>query len=101
MLKTLKWVYDLGVRQERVRISSHLQLAKELNKTSNDAMLGMLSDNADRKRPSKSRKERLEFEIAVNNKVQEIIQTMYEDANGHWVPGSSLMFPDDKHKGEL
>lgn len=101
MLKTLKWVYDLGVRQERVRISSHLQLAVQLNKTSNDAMLGMLSDDAGRKKSSKSRKERLEFELAVNNKVQEIINTMYEDSGGHWITGSSLMFPDDKHKGEM
>lgn len=100
MLKTLKWVYDLGIRHERTRIASHLRVASTATMTNREIMTDMLDEEMTRGKPSKKRKERLEFDIAVNHKVLDIINDMF-DAKGDWIPGASLMFPDDKHKGEI
>lgn len=100
-LRALKWAHDLGIRQERVRIASHLQLKGQQARISNDTMLEMLKENADRKKPNKQEGSRLEFAIAVNDRVQEIIQEMFEDQGGQWLSGASVMFPDDDHKGKV
>src|SRR4051812_45703717 len=97
MLKTLKWVYDLGVKQERQRIAAHLQLASQYSRTENDQMLDMMRDNADRKRPSKTVTEKLRFQSAVNDRIQLIINDMFQ-GNGSWVEGASIMFPDKEKK---
>lgn len=46
MLKTLKWVYDLGVKQERVRIAAHLQAAAQGRRVTAGVMDDMLFDEA-------------------------------------------------------
>lgn len=102
MLKTLKWVYDLGVRQERARIASHLRLEAQRAKISRDTTEDMLRESLSKSsKTSKSRREKLDFAIAVDNKVQEIIHNLFDEQGGHYVMGASLMFPDDKHKGEI
>lgn len=98
MLKTLKWVYDLGVRQERVRIASHLQIEAQRAKAHRETVRDIFTDSP---KISKSRREKLQLAEAVDNRIQEIINNMFEDNSGHWVSGASLMFPDDKHKGEI
>lgn len=98
MLKTLKWVYKLGVNHERTRIASHLQVKMSHITDSRDTIHDMLRENADRKRPSKTTAERLMFKLAVEDRVQSLVSEMFEDSNGHWVSGTSLMFPDDQEK---
>lgn len=99
MIKTLKWIYDLGIRHERVRIASHLQLASQQARTSNESMMDMMRDLGEKKF-SKKRSERLEFNVAVNDRVQVIIQDMFQTSDT-WVSGASIMFPDDEHKGKI
>lgn len=99
MLKALKWAYDLGVRQERVRIASHLQMESQQARASNDTMIGMLRGE-DQPAPNQKRKERLEIAVKVNDRIQNIIDNLFYP-KGEWTPPASLMFPDDKHKGEM
>lgn len=94
MLKLVKWAYDLGIRHERIRIASHLQAKAHQSGLNRDVVLDMLRENA--KMPKK-RAERLDFEIAVSNRVEEIINEMF-DSQGDWRPGASLMFPDNLEK---
>lgn len=101
MLRALKWAYDLGIRHERVRIASHLQVRTSHLQDSRDTAMDMLSRNADMKRPSKTTAQRLEFKIAVEDRVREIVNELFEDHNGQWVAGASVMFPDDEHKGAI
>lgn len=92
MLKTLKWAYSLGVRQERVRISAHLQ------NVSREAELGIFSDEnliRSDKQTSKRRKEKLVLDVAVNQRIIEIIRHINQPEPSYL--GFSLMFPDDKH----
>jgi hypothetical protein len=100
MLRALKWAYDLGIRHERVRIASHLQVRASHLLDSRDTALSMLSNNADLKRPNKNTAKKLEFKIAVEDQVRDLIHEMFTD-NGHYVSGASIMFPDDEHKGPV
>lgn len=99
MLKTLKWVYDLGVRQERVRIATHLRLEVQRAGLSRDTRLDMINENSPKL--SKSRRDKLAFAMEVDTRVQDVINNIFADNGGHWEHGASLMFPDDKHKGEI
>jgi len=101
MLKTLKWVYDLGVRQERVRIAGHLQMRLSHLHDNRQVVEDMLRENANLKKPNKANAERLKFKLEVENKVSELINELFIDQNGQWVPGNPIMFPDDNHKGEI
>lgn len=96
MLKTLKWVYDLGVHQERVRIAAHLQREIHHAQLSNEIAMNMLSEIADSKKPNKARMQRLDFSIAVNDRVREIISDIFKQNNGEWVDGGSIMFPEEE-----
>lgn len=98
MLKTLKWVYDLGVRQERTRIASYLQLEAQRAGIQRDTALDMLRERADSKKPfSKERKAKLDFSIAVNDRVADIIHTMFMGEQ-HYEMGASFMYPEDERK---
>ncbi len=95
MLRALKWAFDLGVRHERIRISAHLQsLSRQMSYDQEDMM--MLLDNS---KVSKSRKERLQFDMAVDKKVKEAIESIMRARPLDL--GFSIMFPDDKHHGEI
>lgn len=96
MLKTLKWVYDLGVKQERVRISAHLQNLAQGHRVSNGVMSDMLYDEMRKSKPNKRAIERLEFDRAVASAVDEIIEGIFRP-NGEYVP-TSLMFPEIEDK---
>lgn len=93
MLKTLKWVYDLGVKQERVRIAAHLQVNAIGAKNSINAMNNMFHEEINKPKPNKNRLERIDFDRAVNHQIEEIIQD-----NGSWVAGGSIMFPVEPEK---
>lgn len=71
MLKTLKWVYDLGVKQERVRIAAHLQNAAQSHRVTAGVMNDMLFDEGHKRRPNKRAIERLEFDQAVARQVED------------------------------
>lgn len=100
MLKLVKWAYDLGVRHERVRIASHLQLHSTGARNNLNAMDDMFREEMSRSKPNKNRLQRLEFDKAVNHRIEEIIQDMYQ-STGDWKPGASIMFPDDGHQGRI
>lgn len=100
MLKTLRWVYDLGIRHERVRIASHLQIHATGARNSNSVLDDMFREEMSKSKPNKKRLERFDFERAVNHRIEEIIQDMFHD-NGQWVAGASIMFPDDGHQGKI
>jgi len=96
MFKVLKWAYDMGVRQERVRIAAHLQMrvsALHYERESNYDILGDLTERI----PRKSTKERLKFQIAVSDQVKSIINEMFTP-KGEWINDESIMFPNDKEK---
>lgn len=99
-LKALKWSYDLGARQERVRISAHLQAKAQGARINNEVLSNMLNEEMSRNRPRKSTMERLQFDQAVNHRVGEIIDEIF-NPSGEWTPPASIMFPNDNHKGEI
>lgn len=103
MRKMLKWAYDLGIRHERVRIASHLQLesTRAHNSMDRDMEFMRVMNESPKIKVSKSAKEKLDFNIAVNHRVQQIIQNMFESSPDKWIPGASVMFPDDEHKGKI
>lgn len=94
MLRTLKWIYDLGIRHERVRVASHLQIQSTGVRNSNTVMEDMFREEMSKKRPNKTQLERLDFQKAVNHRIEEIIQDMFHD-EGQYISGASIMFPDD------
>lgn len=99
MLKLLKWAYDLGVRQERVRIASHLRLMSTENRSRLNILDEMMSIPIASKKEISERQHQ-DFERAIRHEVQEIIDAITE-ARGDWVPGASIMFPGDTHKGPM
>lgn len=96
MLRTLKWVYSLGVKQERVRIASHLQAAAQGKRVVGSVMNDMFADEMRKSRPNKRALERLDFDRAVAREVDEIIEGIFRP-NGEYVP-TSLMFPEIEEK---
>lgn len=101
MFKSLKFLYDLGIRHERIRIAAHLQHRLDMVSNSIDRDMDIMRAIPDNhSKQSKSAHEKIQFKRAVNNHVQAIINEIF-NAQGDWIPGASLMFPDDKHKGEL
>lgn len=97
MLKTLKWVYNLGVTQERTRIANHLQIHAQGARNNIAVMDDMFRAERERTKPRKSNLERLDFDRAVNHRVEEIINEMFE-SHGDWRPGASILFPDEEGK---
>ncbi len=95
MLRLVKWAYDLGVRQERHRIASELQLQQQRSQNFNRVALGILHDPESGMETSKKRKQRLELQIAVNDRIQEIINDMFRSEGEMYIPGSSIMFPEE------
>lgn len=95
MFRALKWAYDLGVRQERVRISAHLQNRSRQAEFYQATMYDKLRNE----KTSDRNKKILDFDMAVERKVQQIIEDIMRPQFD--IPGGSLMFPDDKHKGEI
>ena len=96
MFKALKWAYDIGVRQERVRIAAQLQMRASALHYETESNYDLLRDSTKRT-PSKSTKERLNFQIAVNNRVKSIINEMFTP-KGEWINDESIMFPNEKEK---
>jgi len=95
MLKALKWAYDLGVRQERVRISAHLQNISRQVDFNENRMFEVLHSE----RTPKNKKNQLEFELAVERKIKDAVENIMRPQPSDYF-GYSVMFPDDKHKGE-
>lgn len=95
MLKALKWVYELGIRHERVRIASHLHLHATGARNSNSVLNDMFREEMSKPKPNKKRLERLDFERVVNHRIEEIINDMFQN-NGQWIDGASIMFPEEK-----
>lgn len=90
-LKSLKWAHNLGVKQERQRIAAELQLQQQRARTFNEVAMGMLRDTP-QKELTKQRRQRLDLQIAVNNRIQEIVDELFRAEE--LIAGSSIMFPD-------
>jgi hypothetical protein len=99
-LKALKWAHDLGIRQERVRVASHLQVRAQAARVANDIFNNMINEEMSKSKPNKKNLERLDFDRAVYARVNEIIDEMF-NPHGEWIAPPSFMFPDDDHKGEV
>ena len=95
MLRTLKWVYDLGVKNERTRIAAHLTVRSQAARTSNDIFANMINEELSKPKPNKKNLERYEFEKAVVARVGEICDEIF-NPQGEWIAPASFMFPDDK-----
>lgn len=100
MLKTLKWIYGLGVNHERERISGYLQAEAQRASNFTDVADVMLSEPRGKKEITEKRKKKLELQVAVENRVQEIVHDMFRSQNEQYIPGDSFMFPDDS-KGKV
>lgn len=88
MLKTLKWVYETGVKQERVRIASHLQIIlRELEIFDQNSYL---AKDVEQSKNS-------EFGRAVNNRLIEIIRGILEPKS-EYITTTSIMFPEERSK---
>lgn len=95
MLKVLKWAYDLGVRQERVRISAHLQNVSRQSEYAMAENYDMLRND----KTSKQRKVRAELNMEVDRRIKETIDAIMRPQSSDYL-NYSIMFPNDKHKGE-
>ena len=96
MFKALKWAYDMGVRQERVRIAAQLQLRVSSLQNATDFNYDILRNITD-KPVQKTAKEKIKFNIAVHNQVKSIINEIFTP-KGEWINDESIMFPNDKEK---
>lgn len=96
MLKALKWAYTLGVRQERIRIAAHLT-----NQQGSRQMAEARHLEQARNETKQSKKDRAMWNAAVDAEIQHLIREILEPNSGEWNPGKSIMFPDDKHKGDF
>ena len=100
MIKALKWAYDLGVRQERVRIASELQIIQRQIEVEFDNNYNHLRYHNAKNDNDEEHKNTIQFKISVASRVREIIDKLFEPTQ-EYVYGSSPLFPDDNHKGEL
>ncbi len=91
MLKMLKWVYALGVEQERMRISAHLKNIKQ----DFDLKYNQNSIIFNDEKTSKRRKMQLDFDLAVDREVRQIIHDIMSPRISE--TRCSIMFPE---KGE-
>lgn len=96
MLKTFKWVYNLGVGQERVRIAAALEAHANRARISDSTMANMLREELTKSKPNQPVVDQLKFSRSVNSRVQEIIADMFRQEESKWLSGYSIMFPDDK-----
>jgi hypothetical protein len=86
-LNVLKWVYDLGVRNERERIAGYLQSIQAQHGVGIYGRPQMLIPNEDELAKAKRR----EFQAAVSAEVSYIIEDIFRT---HDVPGPSIMHPN-------
>lgn len=89
MLKTLKWMYDLGVRQERTRIARELENAMTRHHNAASISNSMLRDPETKEQ----RKNRLQFREAVHHEVLEIVNVIMQPHSAEQFP-TSVMFPE-------
>lgn len=96
MFKALKWAYSLGVRQERVRISAHLQnISRQSDYEENRVFEALHSEKT-----SQRKKSQLDFDLAVEHRIKKTVNEIMKPQDSDYF-GYSIMFPDDKHKGDL
>lgn len=91
-LKTFKWLYRLGVEQERTRIAHLLERELAARRVHSDTSYGMLMD--EKTLTSKARKAKLERSYLVNEEVQSIINALFQVRYEDQV-GKSLMYPEE------
>lgn len=99
MFKAFKWAYDMGVRQERVRIAAQLQEVKrQLDVRLNDHNYQMQRPVTDKKELAErenQRKQYNEVRYATDTRVRDIIDKLFE-AQWEQSWGRSIMFPEEK-----
>lgn len=97
MLKTLKWVYGLGVKQERVRIARELENQAAMLNNEYGVEHDMLRElgHENETKAKMRRLQRLELKHATTHRLQEIINNILQPRHE---PSTSIsvMFPDDK-----
>lgn len=94
-LKLLKWVYELGVQQERTRIARHLEWEMSHRSFDQEVRMMMLTDEDSKM--SKSRKEKLARSADISREVTDIIDRIFrgEPVNHAY---TSIMFPEEEKK---
>jgi len=95
MLKTLKWIYKLGVRNERHRIAAYLQTAQ-------GNRLDRLNDSINYDAPITSKKDatarakrKADLNRAVDQEVINIIEGLFRGEE-RYERGESIMYPEDE-----
>ena len=91
MYKLVKWAYDMGARQERVRVCAHLQ---NIGRQADFRNADMFDRMRDPKIAQRS-KQRLEFDIEVERRIKDVIEAIMRPQSEHYA--YSIMFPNDKH----
>lgn len=89
-LNVLKWVYNLGVRNERERIATHLQSIQAQHGVGMYGRPRIVEPNEDEKR----KKDRLQFQAAVSAEINYIIEDIFR---GNVRETESIMYPTN-HK---
>ena len=92
MLKTLKWVYKLGVKHERRRVASYLVNAQAnhydpFNVGSSRSLLFEKDMNDEQK-------EKIKFRDAVDAEVVSIINGLFEPNERYQRGNKSIIFPE-------
>ena len=93
MVRTFKWIYELGVKQERLRIARILEQELEQRRFYLGTAHDMLSDNS-KSQMNKERKAKLARHADIVTGVNEVIMHIMEPG---WeqTTTSSALFPDD------
>jgi hypothetical protein len=91
MIRTFKWIYNLGVEQERLRVARLLEAEAHSRSVVATTGLDMLRD-VDNKM-SKDRKQRLDFDSAVAREVGEIVANIIKPRE-EWVASPSPLFDE-------
>lgn len=93
MFRALKWAFDKGVRQERVRIAAHLETQLRSLDVDMNRFYGDLKST-----DSKSKaKQKADFNLAVTDRLKDIVGGVMRPSMRY---NSSIMFPEDLKEKE-
>lgn len=91
MFKLVKWAYDMGVRQERLRIKNAINDIRR--KTTDDmALYNILIEDV---QTIDERRQQLDKKLAVNNEVTHVLEYLFKP-QGRWVENAGAIIDGDK-----
>lgn len=95
MFKILKWVYNLGVQNERVRIARALEGYARGADMSAQERYSIFNKDPSEANTSENRRRKAEIEYRVLSKVSEIVGYILKPQENYKM-GPSIMFPNKK-----